>query len=227
MVEPNEKYGKLTTLYVVGRTKNRNKIWRCQCECGNLIDVSTGSLTSGNTKSCGCLHKESLRKYGKEHRLLNKYNLDGEYGIGYTSKGEEFYFDLEDYDLIRYYTWRLNESGYVVSMPYRKTIRMHMIIMHSDGTFDVDHRNHITYDNRKSNLRIIKHHQNVTYSKKYSNNSSGHKGVSFDKSRNKWIAYITFNKKNYNLGRYDKYEDAVIARENAEKEIHKEFHFES
>lgn len=30
-------------------------------------------------------------------KIFNKYDLSGEYGIGYTSKGEEFYFDLEDY----------------------------------------------------------------------------------------------------------------------------------
>lgn len=32
---------------------------------------------------------------------MNTYDLSGEYGIGYTTKGEEFWFDLEDYDKIK------------------------------------------------------------------------------------------------------------------------------
>ena len=35
----------------------------------------------------------------------NKYDLSGEYGIGYDSNGQKFYFDLEDYDKIKNYCW--------------------------------------------------------------------------------------------------------------------------
>lgn len=227
MVKSKEQYGRLTTLYVVGKTQNRNRIWRCQCSCGNIVDIPSGSLTTGNTRSCGCMQRDSVKQSGKDRRRLNEYNLNGEYGIGYTFIGEEFYFDLEDYDLIKEYTWSINDQGYVITSPNGNVIRMHMLIMKSDGTFDIDHINHVTYDNRKTNLRKVEHYQNITYSKTYSNNTSGRKGVSYDKSRNKWMAYITYNKHNYHLGRYDNYFDAVKAREMAEKEIHKEFHFES
>ena len=37
MVEANKKYGKLTTLYKNGRSKNRNIIWHCRCDCGNEL----------------------------------------------------------------------------------------------------------------------------------------------------------------------------------------------
>lgn len=103
---------------------------------------------------------------------------------------------------------------------------MHILIMGSDRTLDIDHKNHITYDNRKCNLRAIEHYQNITYSKTYSNNTSGRKGVYYDKSRNKWMACITFNKKTTYLGRFDTFDDAVKARENAERELHGEYHFE-
>lgn len=83
---------------------------------GGTINVPTNSLTSKNTQSCGCLQAESTKKYGKAHRKLNRYNLDGEYGIGYTSKDEEFYFDKEDYDKVKEYTWHINPEGYVQSM---------------------------------------------------------------------------------------------------------------
>lgn len=102
---------------------------------------------------------------------------------------------------------------------------MHILVMNSDGEHRVDHINHKTYDNRKSNLRIIEHYQNITYSKTYRNNTSGRKGVYWDKNRNKWMSTITYNKKTIHLGRFEKFEDAKEARIKAENEIHKEFHF--
>jgi hypothetical protein len=53
-------FGRLTVLENVGRTKDRKVIWKCQCDCGNTIDVIGNSLQSGNTKSCGCYHKERV-----------------------------------------------------------------------------------------------------------------------------------------------------------------------
>lgn len=217
------RYGKLTTQYICGRTKNRNRIWHCICDCGNEIDVATGSLVSGNTKSCGCLHKNSMREYGESHRRLNVYDLTGDYGIGYTSKGEEFYFDKEDYDLIKPYTWYFNTEGYVITIAFGKTIRMHILIMNSPKGKDVDHINHNVSDNRKSNLRICEHYQNIINTKNYSNNTSGRKGVSWDKSRNKWIVSICVNRKQIYLGRFEDFEDAVQVRELAEQKYHKEY----
>ena len=52
-----------------------------------------------------------------------------------------------------------------------------------------------------------------------SNNSSGHKGVSWDKRQEKWYAYITFQKKMRSLGMYDRMEDAIAAREAAEEKL--------
>lgn len=52
-------------------------------------------------------------------------------------------------------------------------------------------------------------------------NKSGHKGVMWNKHRNKWQAYIGFKGKNINLGYYDLIEDAVAARKQAEEKYHK------
>lgn len=52
--------------------RGRRELWcSCACSCGNTRDVLYGRLTSGNTKSCGCLHAESVKvnclKHGKRH----------------------------------------------------------------------------------------------------------------------------------------------------------------
>jgi hypothetical protein len=56
-----------------------------------------------------------------------------------------------------------------------------------------------------------------------SNNTSGYKGVVFDKQRKKWRAQLVFQKKCHNLGRYDHIEDAIKARFEAEKNIFQPF----
>lgn len=235
-VQAGEKYGKLTTKYVVGRTKNRVKIWHCDCNCGGEIDVPSTSLSSGNTKSCGCLLAESLKAAGERIRERNKYDLSGEYGIGWAcNTNREFYFDLEDYDIIKNYHWaEKSDKGYIVTKVWNNnkpsSVFMHRLIMKENGfdisNSDIDHINHKTYDNHKSNLRVCNHYQNIVATKTYSNNTSGRKGVSWDKSRNKWTVSITVNKKTHYIGRYDNFEDAVKAREEAEKIYHKEYHYD-
>lgn len=59
----------------------------------------------------------------------------------------------------------------------------------------------------------------VTEKKIHKNNSSGFKGVSYDKTKGKWRAQITFKGENYYLGRYYNIEDAVNARKIAEEEL--------
>lgn len=56
-----QKFGKLTVISFSRDVKSGNryrKYWNCICECGNHKEVRLDSLTSGNVKSCGCLHKE-------------------------------------------------------------------------------------------------------------------------------------------------------------------------
>lgn len=58
MVKPGDKYNKLTVVELAGRNKWNHKMWRCRCDCGRETVVSSSSLSSGNTKSCGCAQKE-------------------------------------------------------------------------------------------------------------------------------------------------------------------------
>lgn len=58
-----EKYGKLLVIKRLKNKANRSgAIWLCQCECGNQTEVEGNILSSGRTKSCGCLQKEACYK---------------------------------------------------------------------------------------------------------------------------------------------------------------------
>lgn len=75
--------------------------WYCNCDCGTKNKIILGSaLTSGNIRSCGCLHKEVASETAKTKishgKKYNEYDLSGKYGIGYDSNGNKFFFDLEN-----------------------------------------------------------------------------------------------------------------------------------
>ena len=55
------------------------------------------------------------------------------------------------------------------------------------------------------------------------NNTSGTKGVTWDKARSKWLAQIVFKDKHYFLGRYEDKQDAIQARKLAEEQLFGEF----
>lgn len=64
-----EQFGKLTALEPLKERKSGHVMWRCACECGAETTVRGGSLTSGNTKSCGC-HKTKVKKENKYGELI-------------------------------------------------------------------------------------------------------------------------------------------------------------
>lgn len=57
-----KKCGRLTVLYLTGEKRGKERVWHCRCDCGNECDVVGKNLRGGQTKSCGCLKKESDRR---------------------------------------------------------------------------------------------------------------------------------------------------------------------
>ena len=65
-----KKFGRWTVLYKTDkRTKNRNIIYHCKCECGNEKDVDAYTLSSGQSKSCGCLNNELRAERGRQSKI--------------------------------------------------------------------------------------------------------------------------------------------------------------
>ena len=87
----------------------------------------------------------------------------------------------------------------------------------------IDHIDGNGLNNKWSNLRGATPSQNMMNQRKRADNTSGVKGVSFDKTRNKWYAYINANGKRKMLGRHDIKEDAIAARMIAELAAHGQF----
>ena len=68
------RFGRLIVLSITDKRAFHRAVWVCQCDCGNIVEVSAGRLLSSHTKSCGCLQKaratESHIKHGKSETRL-------------------------------------------------------------------------------------------------------------------------------------------------------------
>ena len=124
--------------------------------------------------------------------------------------------DIEDVEKVKDLKWCLNGNGYVLHSTCKNKAFLHRLLTNCPDDMMVDHINRDPLDNRKSNLRIVSNQQNSMNKGPQKRNTSGHKGVSWDKKRNKWYAYITVNYKLINLGRFSILEDAIEARKRAE-----------
>lgn len=245
--------GRLTVLGVADhKSKCGSKLWKCICECqkGLPEDVikytyaTTGNLNTGasdkpgGTMSCGCLKRERDAQMGKNNKKQNKYDLQSkEYGVGYIDNSDYYFiFDKEDYDLIKDYCWHRHQDGYLRTCcehfndeqgkRHNKYIMLHQLLgkhYNIGNGVEVDHINGKPYDNRKINLRESDHSLNMKNVRLSVSNTSGHKGVHYSKRENKWKAYITCNTEQIHLGTFLLYEDAVKAREEAERIYFGEF----
>jgi hypothetical protein len=96
----------------------------------------------------------------------------------------EAQIDSDDYELVSKYKWHRNDLGYAVWRGIvdgkKQTIRMHRLIMGAPKGMVVDHINHDTLDNRKSNLRICLQAENMR------NRRNQARGYYFDKRKKRW-----------------------------------------
>ena len=134
--------------------------------------------------------------------------------------------DDEDFEALNKYSWRFM-GRYVVrhqlvgeytDLKDRKIVMMHRAIMNPPKELLVDHINHNTLDNRKSNLRLATPQQN-SFNRRGSIKSmySAYKGVSYHKNIKRWTASIKISGKKINLGTFP----TEIAAAKAYKEIAK------
>ena len=91
----------------------------------------------------------------------------------------------------------------------------------------VDHINHRPNDNRKENLRLCDKRQNAWNTDVSCTNTSGCKGVYYNKRKNRWIAEIIYDNQKIYLGSFTNKEDAIAARLSANEKYQKEWSYEN
>ena len=73
----NQRFGRLVAIAPIKkRTTGGRVVWLCRCECGFLVYVPSNYLRSGDTRSCGCLKRESTKRrsfvHGESHVRLHR-----------------------------------------------------------------------------------------------------------------------------------------------------------
>lgn len=143
-----------------------------------------------------------------------------------TNKGKEILISPEDYELVSQYNWyeKKSKNTSYAQANYKKDtkwikITMHRLIMGFPDK-QVDHANHNGLDNRRENLRLCTHSQNMM-NMNQKRNRLGIKGII--KNDKKFQVRVSVNNIRRTFGSYWTLEDAVKVYDSCLHYLHKEF----
>lgn len=198
-----QRFGRLVLLSPTDKRADKGSIvWKCRCDCGNLAEVSARRLVRGKVRSCGCLSHPTRKDYVGAH--FGRLTVMGFAG---TAK------QLGKAGNANYWRCRCDcgretlvnqtelQSGGIQSCGCLQKERTRECLELLEGT----------------SVAILERNKKQIYK----NNKSGYTGVAHA-ADGKWVAYISFKKKRYWLGRYVNKEDAINARRRGE-ELHDNF----
>lgn len=141
--------------------------------------------------------------------------------------------DNEDMERVSRYTWHVtycyrhgravlkNVRTDIIKNNKKTGLLLHRLLIPNKSM--IDHIDGNPLNNKKNNLRACSNSENVKNVGKYTNNTSGFKGVSWHKYVKKYHAHIGNDGQKIHLGYFDKKEEAARAYNEAAKRLHGEF----
>lgn len=202
-IKTGDKYGRLTiiqeiTPHVHPNGQKRRKIL-CRCECGNETEVILNSLRSGNTTSCGCKNKEGTHTThgltnhplykvwkGMKSRCYNsKTKQYGDWGGRGITVCQEWVYDFKSF------------YDFAMANGWKKGLEIDRI--NNEGNYE------------PSNCRFVTRQENILNQRIKKNNTSGYRGVSYNKKTHKWRAALIENKRRHHIGYFFTAKEAAMA----------------
>lgn len=196
------------------KSSNKNT-WLCECDCGNVLEVTTGSLKSGNTNSCGCYKRDMTIKSNEENKIIHGLESHALYSTwsdmnrrcynpnarSYKHYGARGISVCEEWRVTpnHFIDWAVNETDWYDGC------ELSLDRIDVNGNYEPSNCRFTTYTVQAYNQRMK------------SNNTSGYRGV--HKRENKWVARININGKDNYLGVFENIEEAAEARQLKEIEL--------
>ncbi len=140
--------------------------------------------------------------------------------------GGSFIVDAANFDEVSCRYWQLGKRGYPVFRTSRKSeggarnITLHRLLMGAAAGYDVDHISGDKSDNRRCNLRLCTHQQNMFNQNLRNTNSTGYTGVSYSKAMRKFESYIHKDGRKMCIGYFDDPLEAAKARDRTAKVLY-------
>lgn len=197
-----QRFGKLEVLELQPSDKNGNRRWLCRCDCGKTHTVTTGNLTSGHTTNCGCLKSPDLtgRVFGKL-TVLGRSEKRGSRGQRTTPM------------------WECRCECGAVTHKATDTLTNPALSMCKACAEQANSNAAREGAGYVAGTQLTKIRDMMPTAA----NTSGCRGVYYDRRMNRYRARLTFRGKIMSFGTYERFEDAVKARQRAEEEIFGKF----
>ncbi len=198
-----QRFGRLVAQERLPEKKDDSYLWRCQCDCGVIAEITAAALTKGQAQSCGCLSIEAKQARASDLKGQRFGRLTA---IEPTEKrsrnGGVIWRCVCDCGKETFQIASVLTNGSVTSCgcKHQENDALQRSLDYVDGTC-------VQFISNAGTRR--------------SDNTSGVRGVSLH--RGKWRARINFRKKAYELGAYNDIEDAIRVRKKAESILYGEF----
>ena len=179
----------LGMMYPKENSKHKKRYGLYKCFCGNEFKSQTQDIKSGNTNSCGCYSNKIRTKHGYKKHIL--YSVWQQMIRRCTNPKYDKYKNYGGRGIKVCDRW-LNVENFINDMypSYKEGLSIDRIDV--NGNYEPSNCRWANRNVQQRNTRRI-----------MTTNTSGFRGETWHKQRQKWIAQIGVNKKKIHLGVFD------------------------